>query len=171
MASESQSRFAGAMRELLSFEMYKRSQGRRMRQLSAGGVGLFLLWGLKALSGQLVAGNEPQVIAYGVPVGLAAVFGWLIFRVYNWPKFADFLIATEAEMTKVSWSTKDELKRATVVVLLALFMLGAFLYSVDVAWSWILEQIGVLQVPGKTEETLLDWRSLPVAWDNWTKRG
>ena len=165
MASESVSRFAGAMRELFSFELYKRSQGRRMRQLTAAGVGLFLLWGLKSLSDQLTAANEPVLIRYGVPLGGGLFSAWAMFRAYNWPRFADFLIATEAEMSKVSWSTKSELKRATAVVLLTLFLLAGFLLSVDMAWSWILEKIGVLQVRTPEAKALLDDSILPTAWE------
>ncbi len=31
---------------------------------------------------------------------------WLAWRVVNVPSFADFLIATEAELNKVSWTTR-----------------------------------------------------------------
>lgn len=166
MANEGQSRFADTMRELFSFEMYKRSQGRLLRTLTAAGIGLMLVWGLWALSTQLKAANEPQSIAYGIPIGLAVVFSWMIFRVYNWPRFADFLIATEAEMTKVSWSSKPELKRATAVVLITLFMLAAFLFSVDMVWSWFLERIGVLEVAKeKPEQALLDGSMWRATWD------
>ena len=172
MANEGQSRFADTMRELFSFEMYKRSQGRLLRSLTAAGIGLILAWGLYSLSTQLKAANEPHSIAYGIPVGSAVVFGWMIFRMYNWPRFADFLIATEAEMTKVSWSSKPELKRATAVVLITLFLLAAFLLSVDFAWSWFLEKIGVLQVPKpKSEQAMLDGSTLRAAWDYLTMRG
>jgi preprotein translocase subunit SecE len=161
MADESESRIAGAARELFSLDIYKRNQGRRMRSLTVAGIALFLVWGVKSLSAQLVALNEPPSVAYGIPIFLLVVFSWLLFRVYNWPRFADFLIATEAEMTKVSWSSKEELKRATVVVLLTLFLLGVFLFSVDMLWSRFLEKIGVLRVPKKTEAAW-DGSSRPV---------
>src|SRR5262245_2172824 len=154
MANEAESRFAIATRELLSLESYKRNQGRLMRSLTVAGIGLFVVWGLKALSDQLVALNKGTTVAYGVPVVLLAIARWILFRVYNWPRFADFLIATEAEMAKVSWSSKEELKRATVVVLLTLFLLAGFLFSVDIGWSWFLERIGVLQVQAKTAAAL-----------------
>src|SRR3989304_2237622 len=114
MASESQSRFASAMRELLSLDLYKRSQGKRPRQLSAAGIGVFVLWGLKSLSDRLVDADASEWVAYGAPIALSLVSGWALFRLVNWPRFADFLIATEAEMTKGSWSTRAELIRATV---------------------------------------------------------
>ena len=173
MANEGQSRFADTMRELFSLEMYKRSQGRLLRTLTAAGIGLMLVWGLYSLATQLKAANEPQSIAYGVPFGLAVVFGWMIFRVYNWPRFADFLIATEAEMTKVSWSSKSELKRATAVVLITMLLLAGFLFSVDMVWSWFLEKIKVLKEPEAKklpEQALLDGRTWHAAWDYLTMR-
>ena len=123
-----------------------------MRSLTVTGIGLMLGWGIIALANQLVAANETHLVAYGIPVVLAALFSWGLFRIYNWPRFADFLIATEAEMGKVSWSSKEELKRATAVVLLTLFLLAGFLLSVDVVWSWFLGKIGVLQQVKKTTE-------------------
>jgi preprotein translocase subunit SecE len=170
MANETESRFGLTARELFSLEFYKRSQGRLMRSLTVAGITLFLLWGLKSLSDQLVGLNKPPTVAYGVPIFILAVCGWMLFRLYNWPRFADFLIATEAEMTKVSWSSKEELKRATVVVLLTLFLLAGFLFSVDLVWSWFLERIGVLQVQKKTIASL-DAGSLRAMWDYWTALG
>jgi preprotein translocase subunit SecE len=174
MASVSESRFAGVLRELFSTEIYKRSQGRRMRQMTAAGLGLFVLWGLYSLSVVMYAARPTEWllsqwiwVAYGVPATVGALFGWAIFRIYNWPRFADFLIATEAEMTKVSWSTRSELLRATIVVLLTLFLLSGFLLSVDLAWSWILERIGVLQ-PRSTvieESASLDWDAIRLLTD------
>ncbi len=165
------------LRELFSAEMYKRSQGRRMRQLTVAGLGLFLAWGLYALSQQLASAKPADWdsgrwiwVAYGVPVLIGAVLSWGLFRVYNWPRFADFLIATEAEMGKVSWSTRPELQRATIVVVLTLFLLSGFLLSVDFAWSWVLEQIGVLQPREKAiEKATLDMNSLTAIIDFFTR--
>jgi preprotein translocase subunit SecE len=162
MANESESRFAVTTRELFSLEFYKRNQGRLMRSLTVAGISLFLLWGLKSLSDQLVALNKPPAVAYGVPVALLLISGWMLFRLYNWPRFADFLIATEAEMTKVSWSSKEELKRATLVVLVTLFLLAGFLFSVDLLWSTFLEQIGVLQKPAKKAVTAAPFDAKPL---------
>ncbi len=218
------------MRGIFSMEMYKRSQGRLLRTLSAAGLGLIIGWGLLAVSTQLNAKKSEWVakqqfilrsdlsnelnsltvpkalldgfqnfsvpisqditelavsvteagktwqlldkssgtkfnlllvdgqfqvwttgfsaqtgdlIVYGSPSVIGMLAAWAIFGFYNWPRFADFLIATEAEMTKVSWSSKQDLKRATSVVLATLFLLAFFLFSVDWVWSWVLEKIGV----------------------------
>ena len=43
---------------------------------------------------------------------LASLGLWVAFRLVNMPAFADFLIAVEAEMNKVSWPTRGELFRS-----------------------------------------------------------
>ena len=60
--------------------------------------------------------------------------------------FADFLIATEAEINKVSWTSRQALIRDTIVVLTTLFLLTVFLFVVDLFWSSVLSSryIGVL---------------------------
>ena len=47
------------------------------------------------------------------------------------PSFADFLISVEAEMNKVSWPTRTELIRASIVVILMIFLLAAILFAYD----------------------------------------
>jgi preprotein translocase subunit SecE len=145
MATVTESRPSGdATRGIFSLEPYKRTQGRRVRQLTAGGLALLIAWGLKSLADELEASRNGPWIAYGVPLVLGALCALAIWRLVNWPRFADFLIATEAEMTKVSWSTQSELKRATAVVIVTLFLFAGFLFAVDLIWRWVLETLGVL---------------------------
>jgi preprotein translocase subunit SecE len=61
----------------------------------------------------------------------------------NLPKFADFLIAVEAEMTKVSWPTRAELIRGSVVVIVTLVFLAAMLTIYDLIWQFLLSRLGV----------------------------
>ena len=67
---------------------------------------------------------------------------WLCFRLVNLPKFADFLIAVEAEMTKVSWPTRHELIRGSVVVIVTLVFLAAMLTVYDLIWQRLLHDFG-----------------------------
>ena len=46
-------------------------------------------------------------------------------------RVADFLIDTEAELQKVSWSTRQEVAAHTVVVIMTVAALAVFLYFVD----------------------------------------
>ncbi len=61
----------------------------------------------------------------------------------NWPRFADFLIAVEAEMSKVSWPTKTELYRASTVVIFTMAFLALLLFSYDAIWQFLFDLLGV----------------------------
>ena len=130
---------------LLSPELYKRTQGRLARQLTAAGLGAVVLIGVYILS-QGPLGTADKGLGVGLPVGLAAAAAWLIFRLVNYPVFAEFLISVEGEMSKVSWASKQELYRATIVVLSTMFFLAVVLYLYDRVWMIILSSIGVLQL-------------------------
>jgi preprotein translocase subunit SecE len=49
-------------------------------------------------------------------------------------------------MSKVSWSSKQELIRATIVVLGTMFFLAIVLFLYDVIWQTVLGRLGVLLV-------------------------
>jgi preprotein translocase SecE subunit len=88
-----------------------------------------------------------------MPIVLAAGAVWVSWRAVNWPTFADFLIATEAEINKVSWTTRKRLVQDTIVVLVAVFLMTAFLFVVDILWIKVLTNpwVQVLQVDIKSE--------------------
>jgi len=88
----------------------------------------------------------PQ-LRFTLPLLLLALTFWLAWRLVNFPTFADFLIATEAELNKVSWTTRKRLVQDTIVVLVTVFMMTAFLFVADIVWSKLLQGIGVLQPP------------------------
>ncbi|HZZ79679.1 MAG TPA: preprotein translocase subunit SecE [Gemmataceae bacterium] len=73
-----------------------------------------------------------------LPVILGIALIWLAWRIVNLPTFADFLIATEAEMNKVSWTTRKRLMQDTVVVLTTVILMTAFLFIVDIVWIKVL---------------------------------
>ncbi len=90
-----------------------------------------------------------------LPILLALLTLWFAWRIVNMPTFADFLIATDAELYKVSWTTRPRLVQDTIVVLITVVLLAVFLLVADVSWSWVLQKIGVIQ-PGKSTATQLD---------------
>jgi preprotein translocase SecE subunit len=87
-------------------------------------------------------------VRFTLPPLLFALGLWLSWRLVNMPVFADFLIATEAELNKVSWTTRKRLMQDTVVVLVTVALLAIFILITDTVWfqalSW--DVIGVLQV-------------------------
>lgn len=132
--------------ELLKADLYKRSQGRIVRQATCLAIWVaFALcaWRLYVyLHAKLH--SEYVAFAYAVPAILLVLGIWIGYRIVNLPTFADFLIAVEAEMNKVSWPSQQELIRASVVVVVLIFGLTVVLYLYDVTWAALLSR--VLQV-------------------------
>lgn len=91
-------------------------------------------------------------IQYTVPLLLILGSIWLAWRVVNIPAFADFLIATEGEMNKVSWTTQKKLVQDTIVVLATVFLMAVFLFVVDYGWKMLLQPLGVLHIPKISQE-------------------
>jgi preprotein translocase SecE subunit len=87
-------------------------------------------------------------VQYTLPLLLAALTFWLAYRMVNVPVFADFLIATEAELNKVSWTTRSRLVQDTIVVLITVVFMAIMLLVVDTAWYYLLSSryIRVLQI-------------------------
>lgn len=96
-------------------------------------------------------------IAVTLPLLFLVLSVWLAWRIVNLPVFADFLIATEAEINKVSWTTRSRLIQDTIVVLVTMILMALFLFVVDVTWAKVLswQPIGVLKVsePKDKEKT------------------
>lgn len=129
---------------LLALDLYKRNQGRLARQLTAAGLGILVVVGAYTLSQGPLLG-APAAIKVGVPAGICLAAAWLIFRLVNYPVFAEFLISVEGEMNKVSWASKQELYRATIVVLSTMFFLAIVLYVYDLFWTFFLQFLAVIQ--------------------------
>lgn len=158
---------------------YKGNQGVRVRRgtivalLTIGVCGIYTMVSSRSLgSGRFGANDwlwyipfwtgEPGELLYvplvhqvhlTMPILLGLLTLWVAWRVVNWPAFADFLIATEAEMNKVSWTTRKRLVQDTIVVLVTVFLFTAFLFIVDIIWIKILTHpwVSVLQVDIKGE--------------------
>ena len=81
------------------------------------------------------------VLRFLVPGLLLAAGLWFVFRLVNYPPFADFLIAVETEMTKVSWPSVDEVIRSSAVVIFLIFALAAILAAYDLFWWFVLRAI------------------------------
>lgn len=83
-----------------------------------------------------------EVVAkYAIPLIVLAVGAWAAFRAVNIPRFAEFLISVENEMGKVSWPSRGELFRSSLVVLIVIFMLTAILLGYDLTLKWIISRL------------------------------
>lgn len=133
--------------ELFQVAIYKRSQGRIARQVTAGALVIgfaIAAWRLY----HFIIGNESWAFTgarYALPAVLFVAGCWFCFRIVNYPRFADFLIAVEAEMNKVSWPSKGELYRSSFVVIFVLLALSTVLFAFDIFWRFIFKLLGIIQ--------------------------
>ena len=122
----------------MAIQIYKAGQGRYARIGTAVGVAAVILilayYAMVVLERHLPSTDVwpyKLYIQYGVPsligAGLAVLAGWFL----NKPNFVDFLIATESEMKKVSWSSRPELLGSTAVVIVTVFAMAFVIWLVD----------------------------------------
>lgn len=137
---------------LFSSGLYKPMQGWHSRLWTGIGIGAVLLIGVWRLF--VTLDGMPIYTQFGLCGALAAAFAWLSFRLIHFPPFADFLIATQAEMNKVSWISREDLKRATGVVLVTVLVISVYLFAIDNVWMILLNQIGVLDVSAGTGQAI-----------------
>lgn len=130
--------------ELFHTSVYKPTQGRIVRQLTAIAMWVIVAMGCWRLYGSLRGLiDASSYMIPGIPAVLLVAGLWVGYRLVNWPRFADFLIAVEAEMNKVTWPSKDELIRASAVVMFTIFFLAVSLFMFDVIWQFIFNFLGV----------------------------
>ncbi len=124
------------VQELFRFSLYKRSQGRVARQVTFAALAIIVALG--AWSMHNFYSGHGTVARYTVPLIVLVAGLWASFRVVQMPAFADFLISVEGEMNKVSWPSWGELFRASVVVMVVIFLLAAVLFGYDFLWKVLL---------------------------------
>jgi len=122
-----------------TMEIYKRGQGKYTRIITFVSVLVLGVIGGVVISSKLAVYNVTRTpyIQFGVPtlliVGLLILMYWLVNR----PRTADFLIATEGEMKKVSWSSRREVVGSTKVVIITSLILASVLFAVDTIFVWL----------------------------------
>jgi preprotein translocase SecE subunit len=158
---------------------YKRTQGMRVRRATIFGFLVMAAFGVYSYRGSLESISTPDLevaipfsggytirllpdLAYTLPLLLVAGSIWIGWRLVNYPPFADFLIATEAEMNKVSWISRKRLIQDTIIVLATMVLLTVFLFVVDIVWFKILSNpwVPILQTDQQgqqAKETQQEW--------------
>jgi preprotein translocase SecE subunit len=149
---------------------YKPEQGRVARTAAYWSLALLLVYGCVSLnatlsqwfpgtlgkvfgqtpnaSGQLVGGWRVPILSWkitpalGIAVVVCVAALWLLYRYLNKPKSAELLIETENELKKVTWPTMNEAFNSSVVVIVCVVFLMAFLAGADYVLgqgvTWIL---------------------------------
>ena len=67
----------------------------------------------------------------GIWAGVFAAVFLVLWFTGNLVKLRNYLIETREELRKCTWPSWDELRGSTVLVVLSIFLLGAFTYVVD----------------------------------------
>jgi preprotein translocase subunit SecE len=145
-SSASNGLFSLFLTNLTRTDIFKPMQGWYARVYTALALGLIAAAGVWRIFEALL--DYSPLRRFGIPAVVGLALGWVIFRIVHFPPFAEFLIATEAEMNKVSWTSRDDLIRATTVVLSTVVLMALFLFVVDTLWTFLLRFIGVLQFSG-----------------------
>ncbi len=149
MAKQKAASQVSFLQDLLHFGVYKRNQGKIVRQATFAAMAMTFLIGSWRLYAALDAADDQSWYAapgmeYLLPGLLLAIGTWVSFRLVNYPPFADFLVAVEAEMNKVSWPSRQELIRASLVVIFVMFFLAIILFTFDLIWQALFKLIGVI---------------------------
>jgi len=124
------------------FDVYKRGQGKYTRLCSAFAAAVIVGLGCLRLYKKLQASDLGLWVETMVPAGLFVILTLLIFWLINKPSIADFMIAAEGEMKKVSWSSKQEITVSTFIVIVVVVIMAGLLGVTDISFSvffvWLL---------------------------------
>jgi len=132
------------------FRQYKPEQGKGTRVGTILGATALVAWGAMFLYGRLQVFEGDEAWRLLITTGIPIVFGAGAFAFAWWVTFvartsSDFLIATEGEMKKVSWSSRREIIGSTKVVILFTFLFAVYMFLVDVVFQFLFSAIGVLK--------------------------
>ncbi|MGI5831600.1 MAG: preprotein translocase subunit SecE [Thermoguttaceae bacterium] len=133
---------ATGIKTLFSGKQYKPSLGKIARRSTFFGLAVLFLAGAWATYREnLYADLRTSAIVAGV---FFLVGCWISFRVIHIPSFAEFLISVEAEMRKVSWPSRKELKQTTYVVLVVMALITLLVFSYDVIFSMVFRALDII---------------------------
>jgi len=132
----------------VAVNIYKPGQGKYTRLLTLAGGGVIGLAIAREFFKNFSGADYSVYTVYGVPlavfVGICALMLWIV----NKPRSADFMIATESEMKKVSWSSRREIIGGTKVVIATTFIMAVMLWAVDLMFGFAFKAMDVLQFGG-----------------------
>jgi len=124
-------------------QIYRKTQGRWTRLGTVGGVGILVVIGAWYTWSELP--SELRLFRAIIPLILMLACFYVLLRVVNSKRPADFMIATEGEMKKVSWSSKKEIIGSTKVVIVTLLIMGLVLFFVDLFFMRLMKFLNVQQ--------------------------
>ena len=108
-------------------QIYKSGQGTKARWIAALSAVAIAVFGIYE-AWMLWMASVPFYIAVAVMAGVA--LGGVYLAMVN-VRTSEFLIETQAELKKVAWPPKTEVKGSTAVVVATVVAFSIFLYIVD----------------------------------------
>ncbi len=135
----------------MNVKIYKRGQGKHTRLGTAGALVVLTLVGCNSLFETLVflrrsdtLGDAGVWLQAGITALVLAGACFGIFKLLNNARFAEFLIKTESEIKKVSWSSTPEVIGSTKVVLVTMISMGVLLWVVDLIIGFTFMRVGII---------------------------
>ncbi len=124
-------------------EIYKKGQGTTARWIAAVALLGLAVLGCYALEAKLSESGAQKLnlgiinppLSVIIAVGAFALAAVMVGFVVNHRRLVDYLINSEAELRKVAWPTRPELKRQTIVVLVSMAFFGILLFLADLLFG------------------------------------
>ncbi len=123
----------------MNLKIYKRGQGKNSRLATALIAFTIVAIGCWCLYMKL-QGTDPWIQTL-VPVAVCALFAGVIYWLSNKPSIADFLIAAEGEIKKVSWSSRKEIVTSTIIVICVVGIMASGLHLVNFLFQLFFQEI------------------------------
>jgi preprotein translocase SecE subunit len=132
------------------FNIYKKGQGKYSRGLGILGIGSLAIFGCVSLYNALlfepydkslykIPGVDLDVTwALIIMVALALLSIGGLYWLNNKRKIVDFLIETEGELRKVTWPSRNEVVDSSLVVVVTVVIMAAFIFLADIVLKTIL---------------------------------
>lgn len=124
----------------MNLKIYKRTQGKNSRLWTAMTLMLIVTVGCWRLHEKLLVFDNVWLDTM-IPAAVCAVFAALIYWLSNKPVIADFLIAAEGEIKKVSWSSRKEIVNSTLIVISVVAIMATGLGLVDLGFRIFFDDI------------------------------
>ena len=122
-------------------KIYKPGQGKYTRLWAGFIVGLIVALGCWGLYQKLDTWVENLVVVTVLPVVVFVALGVLVYWLLNKASVADFLIAAEGELKKVSWSSRREIAVSTIVVIVVVIFMAALLGTTDMIFTLVFDAL------------------------------
>jgi len=121
-------------------QIYKKGQGNKARAVAALSAIAFAVFGIAEANRLWDVGIAFYVTTAIMVIAVAG--GGLYLSLVN-ARTSEFLIETQAELRKVAWPPKAEVKGSTAVVIGTVVLFAVFLTVVDLLLAWFTQVIKV----------------------------